>query len=163
MSFGDIMKNINWNDVAKDSRSFIRIAKDLNINEKTIRRNLEKLGLKKANTKLSKETKRKMKLAAKSGDKHPNWKGDEVGYNRLHIWISKRKPKPEFCVDCKKEKAIDLANISGKYKRDVNDYKWTCRRCHMVSDGRINNLLKGNPNSIRDSKGKFVCDGKEEK
>jgi len=73
-------------------------------------------------------------------EKNPMWKGDDVGIGALHEWIKRRKPKPKLCEDCKKRKPYDLANISGKYKRDVNDYKWVCRSCHMKEDKRINNL-----------------------
>ena len=47
-----------------------------------------------------------------SGEKNPQWKGDEVGYGQLHIWIRNHKPKPKYCEDCKKNKPYDLANIS---------------------------------------------------
>lgn len=47
------------------------------------------------------------------------------------------KPKPDLCEECKEIPPVDVANISGKYKRDINDFKWVCRRCHMKSDGRI--------------------------
>jgi hypothetical protein len=69
-----------------------------------------------------------------------NWKGDDVGLISLHEWIINRKPKPEFCERCSQKPPFDLANKSGKYLRDVNDYEWLCRKCHMVDDGRINNL-----------------------
>ncbi len=39
------IKNIDWNKVTKDERSYVRIAKELNIDEKTIRRNLKKLNV----------------------------------------------------------------------------------------------------------------------
>ena len=68
------------------------------------------------------------------------WKGDNVGYKSLHIWIKDHKPKPKLCEDCKKVSPYDLANISGEYKRDIKDFKWVCRSCHMKEDGRINNL-----------------------
>ena len=58
----------------------------------------------------------------------------------LHRWVERRKEKPEFCEECKKQKPYDLANVSGEYKRDINDFKWLCRSCHMKEDGRINNL-----------------------
>jgi len=74
------------------------------------------------------------------GENNPYWKGDNVGYYPLHQWIKKYKPKPQFCVICGINPPYDLANISGKYKRDVNDFKWVCRRCHMEEDGRIINL-----------------------
>ena len=77
---------------------------------------------------------------SKLRNNNPNWKGDSVGYNALHEWIRNHKPQPSFCENCKSTKAHDLANISGEYKRDINDFKWLCRRCHMYSDGRILNL-----------------------
>ena len=74
------------------------------------------------------------------GEKNPMWKGDDVGYGKLHEWIKSRKPKPKLCVRCEKRVAFDLANISGKYKRDVNDFEWLCKKCHMEEDGRLANL-----------------------
>ncbi len=74
------------------------------------------------------------------GKKNGIWKGDTVGYKALHAWIMRHKPKPEFCERCHKVPPYDLANISGKYKRDVNDFEWLCRRCHMESDGRLKKL-----------------------
>ncbi len=68
-----------------------------------------------------------------------NWKED-VGYGSLHEWVRRRKIKPEYCEECKKNKPIDLANVSGEYKRDINDFRWLCRRCHMREDKRILNL-----------------------
>lgn len=73
-------------------------------------------------------------------DRNPLWKGSFVGLGSLHKWIKRYKPKPELCEKCKEFPPRDLANISGKYKRDVNDYKWLCRKCHMKEDGRIDKL-----------------------
>jgi hypothetical protein len=74
------------------------------------------------------------------------WKGDSVGIKSLHEWICNHKQKPEFCENCKKNKPYDLANVSQKYKRNINDFKWLCRRCHMQEDGRINNLHRNKRN-----------------
>lgn len=71
------------------------------------------------------------------GSKHPNWKGDKVGYTALHSYIHKWLPKPEFCVDCKKVPPLDVANISQKYLRDFSDWEWLCRKCHLTKDGRL--------------------------
>jgi hypothetical protein len=68
---------------------------------------------------------------------NPNWKGDDVGYAALHEWIGNRKPKPELCEICRKKPPRDLANISGEYKRDIDDYHWLCRSCHMKKDGIV--------------------------
>ena len=79
---------------------------------------------------------------ARSNEGNPNWKGDKVGMLGLHEWIRSRKPRPQFCEECKTGFPIDLANISQEYKRDVNDFEWLCRRCHMIKDGRIEILKK---------------------
>lgn len=71
------------------------------------------------------------------------WKGDEVGYEGLHCWIRRHKPKSELCESCGKVPPRDLANISQEYKRDINDFEWLCRRCHMVKDGRIEKMENG--------------------
>lgn len=71
---------------------------------------------------------------------NPMWKGNKVGCNSLHAWIKRRKSKPDLCECCKNRAPKDLANISGKYKRDVNDYEWLCRKCHMKKDNRLNKL-----------------------
>ena len=57
-------------------------------------------------------------------------------YSALHRWVRKFKSKVALCVCCKVSPPVDLANISGKYKKDVNDFEWLCRRCHMTKDGR---------------------------
>lgn len=69
-----------------------------------------------------------------------NWKGDEASLCAIHIWVKRRKPKTEFCEECKIKTPIDLANISQEYKRDINDFEWLCRKCHMIKDGRINKI-----------------------
>jgi len=76
------------------------------------------------------------------GKNNPMWKGDNVSYRSLHEWIENHKSKPKLCEECHKNPPFDLANISGKYLRDINDYRWLCRSCHMKSDGRLINLLK---------------------
>ena len=88
----------------------------------------------------SEEHRKKISMAL-MGERNGMWKGDKIGPTSwLHQWIKARKPKPKLCECCKKEPPRDLANISQKYKRDVNDYEWLCRRCHMIKDGRMKNL-----------------------
>ncbi len=73
-------------------------------------------------------------------NKNGMWKGGNVGYDALHDYIKRRKPKPQNCQNCGKEGFLDLTNISQNYKRDLNDWRWLCRSCHMKKDGRMNNL-----------------------
>ncbi len=72
---------------------------------------------------------------------NPMWK-ENPGLNALHTWVNRHKPKPDFCEDCKLVPPYDLANISQEYKRDINDFEWLCRKCHMKKDGRINGLVE---------------------
>lgn len=84
----------------------------------------------------SEETKEKIRKS-KLKSKNPMWKGDNVGYFALHNWVKRHKQKPKFCEDCLKiTNQLDISNISGKYKRDINDFKWLCRKCHIDFDKR---------------------------
>lgn len=46
-------------------------------------------------------------------------------------------------------KRLDIANVSQRYLRDISDWRWLCRRCHMISDGRVNNLLQFKRNEVK--------------
>lgn len=70
---------------------------------------------------------------------NPNWSGDKVGYHGLHSFVKKRLPKPNTCDDCHEQPPRDLAN-KGIYDRNLENWEWLCRRCHMIKDGRMNNL-----------------------
>ena len=84
------------------------------------------------------------KSIAKKGSKNPMWKGDDISYVNLHVWVKNNKPRPGFCEKCNESPPRDLANVSGKYFRDVNDFEWLCRKCHMNGDGRLAKLIERN-------------------
>ena len=65
-----------------------------------------------------------------NGKNNAMWKGNKVKYRALHEWIQNHKPKSKICENCKINPPYELANISGEYKRDVNDFEWLCRSCH---------------------------------
>ena len=81
-----------------------------------------------------------------SNEKNPMWKGDKAKLNAIHQWVKRRKIKPQFCEECKINLISDLANISQQYERNIDDYEWLCRSCHMTKDGRIYNLKQNKPN-----------------
>ena len=93
----------------------------------------------------------------KIGSQNPNWKGNKVGYTSLHKWVSRWFKKPNQCELCKIQPPHDLANISQDYKRDLNDWEWLCRRCHMVKDGRLNNFIKINESKRLKNKNCILC------
>lgn len=83
-----------------------------------------------------------------TGENNPHWKGESVGYNALHDYVKSKKFKPKLCECCGlPNDYLDLANISQLYYRDLNDWEYICRRCHMTKDGRINNLKQYNVSS----------------
>lgn len=87
------------------------------------------------------ETKKKIS-ESRIGEKNPRWKGEQAGLSAIHGWLKRRYPRSELCEDCGVSPAQDLANISQEYKREIEDYEWLCRKCHMEKDGRLDNLLK---------------------
>lgn len=88
------------------------------------------------------------KSAAKD-ERHQYWKGENVGIDALHTYVRRRLPSDGRCTCCGQEKRLDLANISGEYKRELSDWEWLCRRCHMIKDGRLDRL-KTNSKNWRD-------------
>jgi len=90
-------------------------------------------------TKRSEETCRKIS-ESRIGEKNSQWKGDNVGYISLHEYVRNHKQEPDACVICGEDKPLDLANISQEYKRDLDDWEYLCRRCHMIKDGRLDRL-----------------------
>jgi len=84
----------------------------------------------------------KIKMPINVGSDNPMWKGDVVGYFAVHDYVRRRLPKPSKCSLCNDEKRfLDLSNISGTYKRDLSDWQWICRKCHMKLDGRYKRFL----------------------
>ncbi len=86
------------------------------------------------------------------GVRNGQWKGDEVSVKALHDYIKYHLAKPEKCQLCYQVKKLDLANISQNYKRDLNDWEWIYRKCHMIKDGRINAFLDSKTQSERSKK-----------
>lgn len=72
--------------------------------------------------------------------KKKNW-NKYIYLNNLHKWVKKYKPKQRFCSICNQKRKLELSNISGKYKKDINDYWWLCHECHHFFD-RINLIHK---------------------
>ena len=93
---------------------------------------------------MDKEKFRRNAALSKLGSKNPNWKGKNVTYGALHGWMRNHMTKLDFCEKCKKVPPYDLANISQKYLRELSDWEWLCRRCHMLKDGRLDRLHLAN-------------------
>ncbi len=71
-----------------------------------------------------------------AGENNSAWKGDKVGYRGLHRWVQKQLGKANKCSNDSHHQSTRFgwANISGKYKRDLNDWHELCHKCNR-SDG----------------------------
>jgi hypothetical protein len=88
----------------------------------------------------SEEHRRKLGLKSigrNRAERNGYWKGDNAKIGAIHLWVRSHLPKPELCPMCKIKPPFDLANITGIYNREFKNWKYLCRKCHMVSDGRI--------------------------
>ena len=79
-----------------------------------------------------------------SNEKHPLWKGDDVGYQAIHGWVRRYKGYAKKCECCGKigkkinnKWSVEWANIDHKYKRNLEDYIALCHKCHSQYDRKI--------------------------
>jgi DNA-directed RNA polymerase subunit RPC12/RpoP len=68
-----------------------------------------------------------------TGEKHWNWKGNNVKYRGLHKWVQNHLGKATKCVNdlTHKSTRYHWANISQKYKRDFTDWRQLCPSCNL--------------------------------
>ena len=85
----------------------------------------------------SEDIKEKISLA-NNGMNNGCWKGEKASYNSIHEWVRNHKPKSLVCEICHKNKKTELMNIDHKGKRNINDYIWACRKCHVNYDYKTN-------------------------
>ena len=78
-----------------------------------------------------------------TGKNNSSWKGDNVGLTALHDWVKRKLGKATECVSCNdtlNAKRFEWANVSGEYKRNLEDWIMLCSICHRKHD---NNTIKG--------------------
>lgn len=81
-------------------------------------------------------------MSSKKDESSPSWKGQGVSYGRLHVWIRQQMGDPGECVYCaepnKKSRDgrsyLHWANVSGEYKRELDDWIPLCPSCHLKYD-----------------------------
>jgi len=89
-----------------------------------------------------KHPKSEFKRGSNINERNVNWKENPTLVS-LHSWVRRRVSKPKHCPSCGTNKyGLELANISQEYRRDIADFEWLCRMCHMEKDGRINRLFQ---------------------
>lgn len=55
-------------------------------------------------------------------------------YQALHYWVKKQKGKATKCEQCSSIRNVQHANLSGEYKKDLDDFMQLCKRCHSEYD-----------------------------
>ena len=70
------------------------------------------------------------------GNKNGMWKGDDAGYVALHLWVNSNWKKEKICEECRTKNNVQLANVTGVYKRDFSNWKYLCSKCHYKHDGQ---------------------------
>ncbi|MES2216660.1 MAG: NUMOD3 domain-containing DNA-binding protein [Patescibacteria group bacterium] len=72
-------------------------------------------------------------------EKNPDWKGENVKYSGIHMWIRKNKTPTNICEHCGKTKnRMAWANKDHKYSRNLNDWIRLCPKCHKKYDKEHN-------------------------
>lgn len=66
------------------------------------------------------------------GEDNPAWKDRVAGYVALHYWVRRQLGKPLYCSFNQEHlsKRFVWANISGDYKRDLDDWHSLCSSCN---------------------------------
>ena len=77
-------------------------------------------------------------MKGRKGATGNHWKGDEVGYGALHDWVYRELGRPNKCIHCglvsNNPYKMQWANLSGQYKRDLDDWIRLCAKCHKKYD-----------------------------
>lgn len=76
-------------------------------------------------------------MFGRTQEKSPNWKGDDVGYFGVHSWLYRMYGKATKCEICKctDSSRYEWSNITGEYRRDIEDWQQLCKKCHNDYDG----------------------------
>lgn len=122
-----------WIAAYKSGVDAVQIAKSYDVHHSTVYYQLKKMGVP------------RRLYGVNAGSSHYSWKGQKASPNSIHRWVKKYLPKPEKCVSCMAVPQRDLANISSTYNpdtytRDIHNWEWLCRKCHMTKDGRLDRL-----------------------
>ena len=108
-----------------NKNSIYKIADMCNTSTPTILTWLEKFGIKRRNS-----------SDYLSNEQNHNWRGDEASSRSKRRWLYKRYPTPSKCQNCGELKDIDLSfnHKLGDHTRNIKDYEWLCRKCHVLRD-----------------------------
>ena len=65
-------------------------------------------------------------------------------YTNLHAWVRKELGTPSECENCETTDAsrFEWANISGEYRKSIDDWARLCCLCHRLIDNQRKNVCK---------------------
>ena len=74
-----------------------------------------------------------------SDEKHPMWRGDNIGYTQLHTWVRNKLGKATKCGKCgiKGLSRYHWSHEDHNYSRDLTKYKQLCPACHGKHDRQL--------------------------
>lgn len=102
------------------------------------------------------ECKGKVSRGNLSGANNPMWKGDNIGYKALHLWLSVNFGKANKCEhpDClHKSEQYEWAKIKDlPYARKRENFWMLCVKCHGKYDVRTEESKKKRSNSLKGHK-----------
>jgi hypothetical protein len=110
---------------------------------------------------------KRKKLDRRREANHGRWKPSDLSYAGVHSWIRRELGPATHCSndDTHESKRYEWANISGDYKRDINDYRPLCKSCHSkydMSDNYKESMRKNwqkYANTLRKPVYQFTFDG----
>lgn len=72
------------------------------------------------------------KRGINKGSKNNMWKGDKVKYRGLHAWLNRNLSKPVdgLCEICRQKPIRQIANVTGVYNRDFDNWRYMCVSCN---------------------------------
>lgn len=70
----------------------------------------------------------------KKGQIPHNYLGEKAGYFAVHKWVYKTLPNIRVCLYCGIDEKLQWANVSGEYKREIEDWIRLCAKCHVNYD-----------------------------
>lgn len=90
----------------------------------------------------------KVLIGRPRADAHANWRGDQVGYHALHVWLAANYGKPSLCEHCgtTTAKRFEWANVDHVYRRVREDWMRLCTSCHRKYDYAAGICRAGSPN-----------------
>lgn len=82
------------------------------------------------------------------GSNNINWRGADIKYGSLHDWVRYHLGKPKKCENCfmAEHWRYEWANVSGEYKKDLDDWVRLCKTCHVLIDNSARGLIKSQIN-----------------